>query len=916
MSVAPATHPGAARHPSLGGNPIAAAEGLCPLLRGVAAGRGVLLLALLALAPLRADVSVKIPTLPGSGVNITVSTPVSQMPRFGFLPVRLTIENASSAEHTWQLRFEAGQPRSLTGVLASDFSLAVPAGQTRETWCYVPLAEAGLPVATLVNSATVGGGTTFGGSRAGSMQPQVKITPTPSGVKITRSFPSGAPFSGPMVEEEIDRTTGVRTMTAYSTTGAVTSHSTNTPPAGTNVTYRIDPSTGNVSMSATSSGSQLPGALPKVTIITGTITPPPAPSQVVPRVTIADTPTGKKVTRTTQLRTGSLITETEFDTTTGKIALTNVDSSGNIVSNRTFDGPKPGPGFEVTYSIDPVNGGYSASTRKIGGTAPTKYLVLMATPSPGAMMPTARWSNFSGLPVVAEVAGAGISGVSRANLPISTGATPMRLFALGPQVDAAVRRALAVVVRGGAPSVSSVDPAQLPADWRAWSPFSGVIFSAEEYAGLDPARRAALRGWVAMGGHLFLSPAFSGEEQKEKIGAGEVVTWAEPIDKLADAAAAAAANAGPPAVTSAADEARLAAVAAEVARRRAAAQGGATGGAPGMSGPFTSVSATMTPTGSDLALADFWINSVKIYEGTPGQPDRESLYLRKTKLADAADRGEDGASWLSVFLFMFAGIIAPINLFIFAPAGKRHRLFWTTPLISAAAAIVLAVFIVFQDGLGGSGRRVVLVAFVPGSNEAAVFQEQAFNTGFLPRRNFPLASDTILAELTVDDTQRYPTDFRYVRTENRGDGDWFRNRSGEAQLVRRLTPTRGRIELVGAGPSGEPVVQSSLGVALKDFSCVDAAGKLWKCNELVPGRRVTLVPGRLWFATLAAPKASKNFSEVLAATAPQSPLRWGARGPAGDLAPIATLDAVKWEDSDVLYSGVLERIAVAKGAAQ
>ena len=124
-------------------------------------------------------------------------------------------------------------------------------------------------------------------------------------------------------------------------------------------------------------------------------------------------------------------------------------------------------------------------------------------------------------------------------------------------------------------------------------------------------------------------------------------------------------------------------------------------------------------------------------------------------------------------------------------------------------------------------------------------------------------------------------------------------------------PDRSRIELVGTGPNGEPIVQSSLGVALHDFSCVDAAGKLWRTRDLVPGRRVTLVPGRIWFAKLVAPKASRNFSDVLTAAAPPSPLRWGARGPAGDLAPIVTLDALEWESADVLYTGTLERIAVA-----
>jgi hypothetical protein len=134
--------------------------------------------------------------------------------------------------------------------------------------------------------------------------------------------------------------------------------------------------------------------------------------------------------------------------------------------------------------------------------------------------------------------------------------------------------------------------------------------------------------------------------------------------------------------------------------------------------------------------------------------------------------------------------------------------------------------------------------------------------------------------------------------------------------LRRLVPTRGRVELAGTAPDGAPIVQSTLGVALHSFSCVDATGQLWKAAEVPPGRRVTLVPGRAWFAKLAAPKASRNFSDVLAAAAPLAPLRWGGKGPAGELAPIATLDSIDWEPGEVLFTGVLERAAPAKGAAQ
>ena len=51
---------------------------------------------------------------------------------------------------------------------------------------------------------------------------------------------------------------------------------------------------------------------------------------------------------------------------------------------------------------------------------------------------------------------------------------------------------------------------------------------------------------------------------------------------------------------------------------------------------------------------------------------------------------------------------------------------------------------------------------------------------------------------------------------------------------------------------------------------------------------------------------SHRLTEVLDAAAPQAPGRWGAHGGASDLAPIATLDSVRWTDAGVVYTGILE----------
>src|ERR1043165_1433434 len=104
-----------------------------------------------------ADTNFSVPTDSGSNITIKLSSPVTGVPRFGFLPIKIAIENLSAREGVWKFRFNAGTPASFPGVAASTFDLTVPSSQTREAWFYVPIAEPGLsnnPNAALTSSPT------------------------------------------------------------------------------------------------------------------------------------------------------------------------------------------------------------------------------------------------------------------------------------------------------------------------------------------------------------------------------------------------------------------------------------------------------------------------------------------------------------------------------------------------------------------------------------------------------------------------------------------------------------------------------------------------------------------------------------------------------------------------------------------
>ncbi len=849
----------------------------------------VVVLGLVAAA--RGETVLGVPLAAGSEANIKIALTPAQPPRFGFAPVRVTIENSAPQERTWRFDFRAGVGGQPPGLVAYARSVTVPAGQTRDTWIYVPVGEAGNPgAAPTLSAAGISGPTNTGGANPST---RVTITKTPTGTKVVRTTLSPSTGMVFMTEETtIDATTGELNAVTSSPSGGMSNTRSSKPPAGGSITYTIDPNTGFVS-SRSSSPSGVPKGPTRVTILTGPAGPggtsPGGPITPV-KVTIEPTPIGTRVTRLMSTSSGgtgarTYTEEREIDAQSGIITTTMTSPAGTPMPARTS--APLNPGTETTYTINPTTGmintttriaanpkappkvtivtgpssspGVTATTSSTGGVSLTRASGAASTAAsgsaPASPRPLSRIvpSGFSGPPMTlsVEVIGPGTSGSRVTFSPLGSTAN-MRPLAATLALERVLREGLNNEgIR--TPNLTLVEPTQLPADWRTWSPYAAVLLAVDDYAGLDAARRAALRGWVALGGELLLVPATEGTRWSEPVGAGAIVTLAAPLKTA--------------------------------------------------------------PSAGDLLTLGISLGA------TPAQPDVESLVLRPgNPLGDALAERETDTTWLTVFLVVFAAVIGPVNLYLFAPAAKRHRLFITTPLISLGAALVLGVTILVQDGTGGIGERRMLVTFVPGDNAAAVFQEQASLTGLLTGSAFPLAPDTQLTVLPLDDLQ--PNMFRGMgssqnleRDDARASGGWFRSRTRQAHLLQRLVPTRGRIERVGTSPDGAPMVQSSIAGALRNFSLVDENLVVWSARELVPGRRVTLDRGGTWIGSEAkAFGGSRRFGSVFAAATFKYPGRWGAKGEGGELAPLATHDAIRWTPSEVVYTGTIEGMAAPKEA--
>ncbi len=792
--------------------------------------------AALLLGAAKAETSYNIGTNTGSGITVKFTTPLTFSPRFGFMPVRVFVENNSDRDGTWRFHFTAGSPNEFPGEVGSGLEMTVASRQNREAWYYVPLALPGV-VANEINLAAAVGGR---GGPGGPSVPQIPgVVPAPQGLQRQNTRQMGSRVVNGVLE-----TTFQITQTGPATLLRVIPQS--SLPPRTTMSVASPDLTGNVTRTTT-------------VVVQSAVTPTspasPAAGAISTVVSVARTRLGGAGVPNMN-RTQQTSSEVTASTTPGmmdvKVTFRHQGAPAQLVLPSRATLP---PAFTLTITPLPAGRGGQAQVERVityteqvpippGFTPPPPS----AGPSPTAVVPATilvrsfAAQNYS---INVEMAGPGLPQGARQSLSGSLNSAQGTIppLAASPGTDPFLRGQF-LGVGSMAPLLTLVDPVTVPADWRVWSSFHSVIITEAEFAGLDAARQAALRGWVAMGGFLtVVGPASTGPVREQKIGAG----WLRMIPAI---------------------DGRPAAELAPLLR----------------------------------------LESVSL-----GLPERAALDLKETTLGtEVADTGSS-ATWLITFLLLFAALIGPVNLWVFARGQARYRLFWTTPALALLGGLTLALVILVQDGVGGEGQRAAIVALVPGQNQAAIFQEQASRTGYLTQRDFGLADDVLLAGMPVEGIVAPVR--QQAREAGRAEGDWFMNRSRQAHQLRQLVPSRGRVEQVATAANGAPVVESSLPVELKSFVLVDAQGRRWTASEVLPGKATTLTPApdsaRLSAALLG---GSAAFQQVLEAVTADLPGRWMAYGGKSDLAPIETLSSIEWKESRVAYTGIAESRALVPAA--
>lgn len=443
-------------------------------------------------------------------------------------------------------------------------------------------------------------------------------------------------------------------------------------------------------------------------------------------------------------------------------------------------------------------------------------------------------------------------------IAISESLAEFSMTALSKEVEAKLKKGGGYIATRADMFGSRFEPTDLPESWLGFSGFDFILLSSVDWQKVKPAVKRALLEWVRLGGqlHLYLSPG------------------------------ATAASLGLP------------------------------GGEDVAKNPLSlGRISTFGWDGKKLAAPE----TVARYWGSKERVDtltQEHTVPVNWRLLDLLGT-RNFASWqVIVFLVIFGLLVGPVNLFVLAPPGKRHKLFVTTPLLSIGASIVMVGLILIQDGTGGIGRRFVAINLQPEEAVAYVTQEQISRTGVLMGAGFEMKQPVLIEPVAMPDSP-------WVKLKNTNAsqainltqdgrerrGNYFQSRAEQGQVMRATVSTRARLELkTGATAEDAPTLISALGFTVDELFYVDATGNYWMLKEpLSTGQSATLVKTdasaqRMQWEAATTPAVESLRNQISQATRNQRSF-FVAKAKQAPGFTLETLPSIRWEDDRVVVFG-------------
>lgn len=419
-------------------------------------------------------------------------------------------------------------------------------------------------------------------------------------------------------------------------------------------------------------------------------------------------------------------------------------------------------------------------------------------------------------------------------------------------------------VSGNLTFAGKFDPKSMPEDWRAYIGHDGILLTDQDWQNLTPGARAAILQWNRQGGYLRLYATNAGTtleslsiDTEELQGNQTRSRGVVKIDSIPTSLALDASK---------------------------------------TVGEVTTKS-NMWPLHAKSVMEDYSNGSWGLHKTLGSKTFHFLLFI--------------------LVLIAFGVLVGPVNLFVFAKSGMRHKLFITTPIIAIGASVLMIILIFVQDGLGGRGIRVQWMELVreDGDNNAYIHQEQVSRSGVLIGNRFvigdpasitplPMASSqwTRLSNTSSND-QSYEMNF--IDKGLQVSGDWFQSRSEQAQMIRSVVPTRARIESTDA--TNECALLSNFEYEIDAIYLCGKGGKYW-CAEKIPSGKnfLTRECSQAEFEKFV-DDSSANFGKSQQEELKRLATRRGYYMARASQAPmIETYSAIHWSQNTTIITGRVE----------
>jgi hypothetical protein len=475
--------------------------------------------------------------------------------------------------------------------------------------------------------------------------------------------------------------------------------------------------------------------------------------------------------------------------------------------------------------------------------------------APVLLHPESSYYNTIGF----RVKGPGVADESAGNVDNSGGYGSSRTEFIGMSTAlhakgwSALENKLSTTHSGTTLHGSKVEIPAAPEDWRGYTGLAQLWMDEGDWTSMSATARAAMLEWVAMGGEMYLLCSDTSDARLEQLGLPPRVNTKRPF------------GAGGIHVRS----------------------------WDGKTLPVDSITADIR-TGKKNSRRELMAD-----------------YGRKWGLADIVGPLTIKSGLIFGFIAIFGLLVGPVNLFWLAGAGRRQRLFWTTPLLSLAASGLLLALMVLQDGIGGTGARTIFALMLPEQKRLVVTQEQVAKTGVLLGRGFDRADADLMAPISIGTSNRNPSHdwqsrFNVEESETHRNGAWFASRSLQAHVLQTIRPSRAGIEVFPAAGSA-PSVLSTVEAPLKRLFIMDDGGKVWTADDVGTGEKKTMRASDIaeleqWMRDHSGKISGPMVKNLLQQVEKTPGFAYAEAEDASKFA-IATLPSIRWNHERLLLAG-------------